>query len=336
MVQPVRLTTRRFFYLQKQPAFLPEYALAVQQSLPGCSIAPYTRHILTHWIVMNRAQLANSVLWNLFLITVGSLIFSAGVNGVVVHHNFITSGIYGLALLINYESGTFSPSFWYLICNIQLFILGWFFVSRRFFYYTLYGVLAVTLMTRLMPLNFQIEEQVYAAVAGGIICGIGSGITLRSLGSAGGLDIIAVILTSRFNIGVGKVSLAANVLLFSLAYSYYSPDILIASIILVFISSIALDHVLALFNQRKVVYIISDHHQEIFDEFKDELQQGATYLKAQGAFSGRDKHIIMTIINNIQLKRLESIVFGVDADALFIVEDSFNVLGSNFGKRKMY
>ena len=159
---------------------------------------------------MKRAQLANSILWNLFLITVGSLVFSAGVNGVVIHHNFITSGIYGLALLIHYESHTFSPSFWYLLCNIPLFILGWFFVSRRFFFYTLYGVLAVTIMTMFIPLNFKIEQQVYAAVAGGIICGIGSGITLRSLGSAGGLDIIAVILNSRFNIGVGKVSLMGS------------------------------------------------------------------------------------------------------------------------------
>lgn len=285
---------------------------------------------------MNRAGLVNSIPWNLFLITLGSLVYSAGINGVVIHHNFITSGIYGLALLIYYESGTFSPSFWYFICNLPLFILGWFFVSRRFFYYTLYGVLAVTLITKFMQLDFQIEQQIYAAVAGGIICGIGSGITLRSLGSAGGLDIIAVILYSRYNIGMGKVSLVANVLLFSLAFTYYSPDILIASIILVFISSVALEQVLSLFNQRKVVYVITDFHQEIFDQFKDELRQGATFLKAQGAFSGKDKYIIMTIINNIQLKRLESIVFGVDEDALFIVEDSFNVLGSNFGKRKIY
>ncbi|NLZ17685.1 MAG: YitT family protein [Desulfobulbaceae bacterium] len=285
---------------------------------------------------MNRAGLVNSIPWNLFLITLGSLVYSTGINGVVIHHNFITSGIYGLALLIYYESGTFSPSFWYFICNLPLFILGWFFVSRRFFYYTLYGVLAVTFITRFMPLDFQIEQQIYAAVAGGIICGIGSGITLRSLGSAGGLDIIAVILYSRYNIGMGKVSLVANVLLFSLASTYYNPDILIASIILVFISSVALEQVLSLFNQRKVVYVITDFHQEIFDQFKDELRQGATFLKAQGAFSGKDKYIIMTIINNIQLKRLESIVFGVDEDALFIVEDSFNVLGSNFGKRKIY
>ncbi|NQS71365.1 MAG: YitT family protein [Desulfobulbaceae bacterium] len=285
---------------------------------------------------MKRSEFSNTVVWNLFLITMGSLVFSAGVNGVVVHHNFITSGVYGLALLIHYESGSFSPSFWYLVLNVPLFLLGWFFVSRRFFYYTLYGVLAVTAITRFMPLDFNIEQQVYAAVAGGIICGIGSGITLRSLGSAGGLDIIAVILNSRFNIGVGKVALVSNVLLFSLAFSYYSPDIFIASIILVFISSIALDRVLSLFNQRKVVYIISDYHQDIFDQFKDDLSQGATYLKAQGAYTGKDKYIIMTITNNIQLKKLENIVFGVDNDALFIVEDSFNVLGSNFGSRKVY
>ena len=85
-----------------------------------------------------------------------------------------------------------------------------------------------------------------------------------------------------------------------------------------------------------MVYIISDYHQDIFDQFKDDLSQGATYLKAQGAYTGKDKYIIMTITNNIQLKKLENIVFGVDNDALFIVEDSFNVLGSNFGSRKVY
>ena len=82
---------------------------------------------------MKRSEFSNTVVWNLFLITMGSLVFSAGVNGVVVHHNFITSGVYGLALLIHYESGSFSPSFWYLVLNVPLFVLGWFFVSRRFF-----------------------------------------------------------------------------------------------------------------------------------------------------------------------------------------------------------
>ena len=98
-------------------------------------------------------------------------------------------------------------------------------------------------------------EVITAAIAGGLICGAGSGIILRSLGSAGGLDIAAIMLNTRFNIGVGRVYLLFNLILFTLTISFYSPDIFIASIILVFISSTMVDYILSLFNQRKIVYV---------------------------------------------------------------------------------
>ncbi|MBM9535588.1 YitT family protein [Desulfobulbus alkaliphilus] len=286
---------------------------------------------------MTRAFLANTVAWNILLITLGSILFSLGINGIVIHETFITGGAYGSALLIYYQTSLLSPPIWYLLINIPLFAIGWFFVSRRFFFYSLYGVIVVSICTRLIILDFHIEEQIYAAVAGGIICGAGAGITLRSLGSAGGLDILAVILNTRYNIGVGKVYFLFNVVLFGFAASLYdTPDIFIASIILVFISSVVVEYVLSMFNQRKIVYVISDHNQEISRQLNQKLQLGATYIQGRGAYSGQDKLILMTITNNLVLKKLESIVFTVDEHALFIVENSFNVIGSSFGKRKIY
>ena len=67
-----------------------------------------------------------------------------------------------------------------------------------------------------------------------------------------------------------------------------------------------------------------------------EMKIGATFIKARGAYSGRDKEILMAITNNIQLKRLEEKVFNIDSDALFIVENSYDVIGSSFKKRKIY
>jgi uncharacterized membrane-anchored protein YitT (DUF2179 family) len=279
---------------------------------------------------------ATSIAWNLLLLTLGSILFAIGINGAVVNNSFITGGAYGAALLIWYKSDLLSPSLWYLLFNIPFFILGWFFVGRRFFWYSLYGMLAVTLASQWLVFDFQIKEQLYAAIAGGLVCGTGVGITLRSLGSAGGLDIAAVILNTRLNIGVGKVYLVFNLILFTLTISFYSPDIFIASVILVFISSTMVDYILSLFNQRKIVYVISDQNEAIAKSFSDTLHQGSTFIKAKGSYSGKDKLILMAITNNLQLKKLESLVFSVDPHALFIVENSFNVIGSNFGKRKMY
>ena len=285
---------------------------------------------------MDTKNLSQYWIWNIFLITIGSIIFSIGIKGIVIHNDFITGGIWGSSLLIYYKSGLFSPSTWYFLQNIPLFLIGWFFVSRRFFMYSLYGVLVVTFVSELITLDFNITEQIYAAVAGGIICGVGSGIVLRSLGSGGGLDIIAVVLFSRFNIGVGKVYLGFNFILFSLAASFYSVDVLIASIILVFIASLSLEYIMTLSNQRKIVYVISDYNVRIAELLRKELSQGSTFIKGKGTYSGADKLILMAITNNLQLKKLESLIFGVDDSALFIVENSFNVIGTGFGKRKIY
>ena len=202
-------------------------------------------------------------LWNLFLITLGSVIFTIGAKAVLVHHNFITGGIYGTGLLIYYKTGWLSPGIWFMVLNLPLFLVGWFFVSRRFFLYSLYAVVVVSLASEIIHMNFDIHEQLYAAVAGGIICGVGNGIIFRSLGSGGGLDIIALILNQKYNLGIGKTYMIFNVGLFSFLITYAGMDLFIASVILVFISSVALEYVLALFNQRKIVYVVSEKTENI-------------------------------------------------------------------------
>lgn len=286
--------------------------------------------------MMNLKKYTYAPWWNLLLITLGSVVFALGAKAIVVHHNFITGGIYGTGLLLYYKTGWLSPGLWYLLLNLPLFVVGWFFVGRRFLLYSLYSVAVITVSSELIQFDFGIREQMYAAIGGGIICGTGSGIILRSLGSGGGLDIIGVILNQKFNLGIGKFYLMFNIILFSFVITYYNADIFIASIILVFITSVSLEHILALFNQRKVIFIVSDRNEEIADILIHELHQGATFLKGRGVYSGQDKLLLMAITNNIQMKRVEEAVFNIDPQALFIVENSFNVIGSGFGERKTY
>lgn len=277
-----------------------------------------------------------SVPWNLLLLTAGSLIFIIGMNGIVIHQSFIPGGLYGLCLFVYYKTNMFSPGIWYLLLNIPLLVLGWIYVSRRFLLYTIYAVLIMFLGSEFIKVDFEITDQLYAAIAGGFVIGAGSGILLRSLGSAGGLDVIAIILYKNFNIGIGKTFMMFNVMLFSMVVTQYGSDIFIASIILTVVTSSSLSYFLTMFNQRKIVYVISEKSQQIADEVIDKLKLGATLINGKGAYSGRDKEILMTITNNILLKRLEEAVFTIDDEALFIVENSYDVIGSTFNKRKIY
>ena len=273
--------------------------------------------------------------WNILLITAGSLVVALGLKAIAVPHNFVTGGIFGTALLFNYATGLVTPGFGYFLLNIPLFILGWIYVSHRFIFYTAYAVVVATLAFEYVPWDFHIKQQIYAAIACGGINGAGCGLVLRSLGSNGGLDIMAVILNQKFNIGIGKFYFAFNLVLFGVASIYLDIDQVIASVIVVFVTSVVLDYVLSLFNQRKLVLIISDQTAQIARTIID-LGLGATYLKGKGAYTGQEKDILMTITNNVRLKRLEEIVFCTDPHAIFIVENTFNVLGTGFSKRKIY
>lgn len=277
-----------------------------------------------------------SVSWNLFLLTVGAIIFVVGINGIVVHQSFIPGGLYGLCLFIFYKTEMLSPGVLYLIFNIPFFILGWFLISKRFVLYTIYCSTVVTIAAEVIVVDFGIHNQLYAAIAAGCVCGTGVGLILRTLGASGGLDIIAIIFYRHFNIGVGKTFLIFNLFLFILVGANYSADILIASGILTYVTANCMDYLLAMFNQRKIVYVISELSSEIAESIIEDLHIGATFIKGRGAYSGRDKEILMAITNNIQLKKLEEKVFSIDPDALFIVENSFDVIGSSFGKRKIY
>jgi uncharacterized membrane-anchored protein YitT (DUF2179 family) len=285
---------------------------------------------------MKRFDLTYRPAWNLLLITAGSVLFAIGVQGIVIHHQFITGGIYGAGLFIYYKTEMLSPGQWFFLLNIPLFLVSWFFVGRRFFFYSLYGVVIVSLASEVIRLDFGIQNQLYAAIAGGLLCGSGGGMVLRSLGSGGGLDIIAVMLNQKFNLGVGKTYIIFNAVLFAFFISSFGPDLFIASLVLAFISATAIEYMLALFNKRKIVYVISDHNLQISRALRDDLNQGATFIKARGVYSQLDKLILMTVTNNIQLKRIEQIVFTIDPNALFIVENTFNVIGASFSRRKVY
>ncbi len=285
---------------------------------------------------MKKLNTFRSVLWNMFLITAGATLFAFGAKAILMHHNFIIGGLFGTSLLFYYTTDFLTPGVLYLIANIPMMIVGYLLVSRRFFLYSLWAVLVVTAASEAITYNLAIVNQLYAAVAGGVVCGAGSGIILRSVGSGGGLDIIAIILNQKFNIGIGKFFIVYNACLFFIALLLYEIDLVIASFILTFISSITLEYMLALFNQRKIVYILSDLSKTIADSIRDDLKQGATIIGAKGAYSGKEKQLLMTITNNLQVKRLEERVFNIDPNALFIVENSFNVIGLGFGKRKIY
>lgn len=285
---------------------------------------------------MKFQKMSYSIPWNLFLITIGSIIIGIGLKAIVIPHGMITGGFSGAGILIYYHTHFLTPGIWYFILNIPVFIAGWVFVSRRFLFYSLYGTIVLTLVIDLIPFEMPVKDLMLAAIAGGTVIGAGSGIIFRSLGSAGGNDIISVILNQRYGIRIGTYNFCFNFVLFLLSFGLLETDMILYSMAMSYITSQVLEYFMTLFNQRKMIFIISNSPRKIVNEIIKQLKRGATLIKGAGAYTGEEKEIILTVVNNYQIKRVEEIAFKIDPEAFLITENTFNVLGKGFSTRKVY
>ncbi|MFT3958843.1 MAG: YitT family protein [Desulfovibrio sp.] len=277
--------------------------------------------------------LAESVVWNLLWLTLGSVLMAVCIQSVAAPHGFLSGGVMGVGLLVNYWTGTLTPLVWYSVLCVPVYALGWFCVGKRFLLYTAYGTLCTTLFSFFITFNIPITNEVYATVVGGVLHGAACGVMLRTLGSSGGTDVVAVLLKERWNVPIGQFNFLFNSLLFLTAASHMALDLIVASMLMMFISASTLEYVLGLFNRRKLVMIISDHGEEISEAILVTERFGATLVRGKGAYSGSDREILLTVTNNVALKRLENLVFSIDPRALFIVENTFYVSGGQFARR---
>ena len=277
-----------------------------------------------------------SIPWNLFLLTVGGALFAFGLNAFAVPHGFISGGLFGSAMLLFYQTDFLTLAFWYAVVSLPVLLVGWFSLSHRFFFYSLYGMAAMTVAAQFITVVVPLEDAMLAAIAGGTVCGVGLAIMLRSLGSDGGLTIVAMVLHQKWNIKVGGFNLMFNIALFLLASISMPIDKLLYSIVMVYVYSGILDYSMEIVNQRKAAIIISDNAESIAEGIMERLHKGVTYLYAKGAYTNKERHVILTIVQNYQLKRLEEVVFSIDDKAFLIIENTYNVIGRGFSERKRY
>ncbi len=281
-------------------------------------------------------NISYSIAWNLFLITLGTIIACIGIKSVLIPQQMITGGFSGLGLLLYYSTNSMTPGFWVMLLNIPVFIMGWKLVSRRFLLYSLYGMLIFTAILDIIQYKIIFDDPWLCVIAGGTLVGIGCGIILRSLGSGGGNDIIAIILNQKWGIRIGSYNFTFNFVLFACSFGFLDKNLILYSMATSYISSMLMDYCIGMFNQRKMMFIISNFPNDISQQIMEELKRGVTILKGEGAYTGQERNIILTVVNTYQIKRVEELVYRNDPNAFLITGNTFNVLGNGFAQRKVY
>ncbi|HHX01637.1 MAG TPA: YitT family protein [Firmicutes bacterium] len=266
-------------------------------------------------------------------VLVGVAITAFGLTWFLIPSRIAAGGVSGLAT-VGYHLFRFPVGLTMLLLNIPLFIASITILGAVYGAKTFVGTLVLSLLIDLfqpwaVPLT---SDPLLAAVYGGVITGIGLGITFRSGGSTGGTDMAAQLLARFLPTSVGRALLLVDGFVIVLAGFAFGPELALYALLSVFITTKTIDVVQEGQSYAKAAFIISDHSEKVGEMILNTLERGATALAGRGVYTGTDREVLYVIVSRSEIRSLCRLVNQIDPKAFVVISDVHEVLGEGFKK----
>jgi len=277
--------------------------------------------------------------WYFILLTVAGFINSFGVTVFLAPVKLYDSGISGTSMLLSQITPEWmSLSVFLLILNIPLFILGYKKQGLPFTLYSLYAVgvysLGAWLITDVLPIDVSMasplagDDLLLCAIFGGLISGVGSGLTIRFGGAIDGIEVMAVIFAKKLNITVGTFCMIYNVILYIICGFVRNSWILPLYSIVTYAAALkTVDFIVEGFDRSKGVMIVTEKPKEVSGALSAAFEHGTTNIPARGGYSNKEKTVIYFVVNRFQIAKMKDIVHTIDPDAYLTISEVADVFG---------
>ena len=266
------------------------------------------------------------------MITVASFIYAVAVSLFLDPNSLAPGGVTGIAIILNRLSGLETGT-WVLIINIPIILLGMWKFGLHFILSTLYCTATTSFFINLLAaFGVATEDRFLAAVVGGALMAVGIGLVFKAGATTGGTDIIVKLLRLRFpHLKTGSLFLITDAIIVTAsAFVFKDLDVALYAGLVVFVNSVLLDVVLYGRDGAKLIFIISDAHASITKRLLEELDIGVTYISGTGAYSGKEKNVIMCVMKKQISAQVEVIVREEDPAAFMIVTSATEIFGEGY------
>lgn len=272
------------------------------------------------------------------MLTIAGIINAFGVTFFLYPVNLYDSGISGTSMLLAQLTHEAVPlSAFLIIINLPLFIYGYKKMGITFTIYSVYAVLIYSLtswlITDILPVDVSIasplaeQDLLLCALFGGLISGIGSGLTIRYGGAIDGIEILAVLFAKKLSMTVGMFVMSFNVILYVAAGLAKSSWILPLYSIITYAAALkTVDFIASGLDKAKSAMIITDKPDKICEALSSEFGNGITVLDAKGYYSDKDKTMIYFVVNRFQINKVRNIVLEQDKNAYVTITEVSDVL----------
>ena len=278
-------------------------------------------------------------LLSLGLVLAGNLIYVLAAKLFLLPAELMSCGTTGLAISVNRLTGI--PLTVFILCfNLAMLALGWLILGRQFALTTVFSSLfypiALEILDRVLGDYVITENLLLNTLFAAMGLGLGLGIVIRGGASTGGMDIPPLILNKFFRIPVNASLWVFDFCILLSQLMFHSLEDLMYGILLLIVISMTLSRVLLLGTSRTEVKIISQEAPKIRDAILKKVDRGVTLLHGQGGYSGRSSDVILSVVSNHELPKIESLARDIDPDAFIIVSRVTEVWGRGFTIRRDY
>lgn len=274
---------------------------------------------------------------NFLLLTVGSFVYAVGIACFLDPNRLIPGGVSGLSIMISHLVEWLNTGTLIFVLNIPLLVAGLIKFGYKFMLSTVYVTALSSAIIDLISgilgdkLPFT-DDLLLAAIAGGALMALGLGLVLRGGGTTGGTDIVTKFLRLKFkHVKTGNIFLMVDSLvILTSAIVFKDIEGALYAVFSLVISTRVLDLVLYGGDSAKLVYIISDNADDIAEGLTQQLNLGVTFLDGQGAYTGKDKKVLMCAAHRRSFPKIRALVSEKDNMAFMIVSSAQEIFGEGF------
>ena len=278
-------------------------------------------------------------LFSLLMVLVGNVLYALSIKLFVLPANLMSCGTTGIALVVNHLTGIPLSGFIFVF-NVAMLILGWWILGRQFAMTTIFSSLfypvALEALNRSLGAVRLTDNILLNVIFAGIGLGISLGIVLRAGASTGGMDIPPLILKKFFHIPVSFSLWAFDFCILLSQMFFHSAEDLLHGILLIIVISIALNKIMLLGTSRTEVKIISRKAPQIRQAILSQVDRGLTILHGEGGYLRQSTEVIMSIVSNHELPRIETLAREIDPECFMIISRVSEVWGRGFSYSKLY
>lgn len=272
-------------------------------------------------------------LLSLLMVIIGNIIYAFTVKFFIIPANLISCGTTGIAMVVTHLTNIPMSAFIFVF-NVAMLALGWIILGRQFAMTTVLSSLFYPIALEILNLVFgeyQITENLLMnTIFGGIGLGVSLGIVLRAGASTGGMDIPPLILKKFFHIPVSASLWVFDFCIMLCQMFYHTLEELLYGILLLMLISFMLNKVLLLGTSRTEVKIVSEKHEEIRQAILSDIDRGCTLLHAQGGYGRQETEVILSIVSNYELPRVQQLARDIDPNCFMIISQASEVWGRGF------